>query len=347
MIGHGWAVSFLQNCIDTEKVTHAYLLRGPAGVGKFRLALDFALALGCENPPAKKYGLRYCGECRPCRLIEENKHSDVTVLGLEWQTRSEGVKEGNAGQNLKIDSVRYISHEVSRPPHEIGWRVIIIRDAETMQTAAANAFLKTLEEPPDRAVLILLADSDRPMLPTIVSRCQIIELRPVPREEIARSLLSEGASKNEAHMLAALSAGRPGWALEEYRDTTKQRINDRDEALMHLEELLPADRVKRLSFADTLTARWQSGGNKRTSVLVMLNIWLGWWRDLALVRQNLPAHISNVDKLDTLKEQAGRFSPIQIKDMLLGITHAQAELEANVMPRLALGDLFINKLPKA
>lgn len=347
MIGHGWAVSFLQNCIDTEKVTHAYLVRGPAGVGKFRLALDFALALACENPPAKKYGLRYCGECRPCRLIEENKHADVTTFGLDWQTRSEGVKEGNAGQNLQIDTVREIRKALSRPPHEINWRIMIIRDAETFQKAAANAFLKTLEEPPERAVLILLADSDRPMLPTIVSRCQVVDLRPVPREEIAHALQSEGASKTEAHMLAALSAGRPGWALDEYKDSTKQRINDRDEALMHLEKLLPADRLIRLSFADKLTYQWQSGGNKRNSVLVMLNIWLGWWRDLALVRQNLTTHVSNVDKLDTLKEQAGRFSPIQIKNMLLGITHAQAELEANVMPRLALGDLFINKLPKS
>jgi DNA polymerase III gamma/tau subunit len=171
-------------------------------------------------------------------------------------------------------------------------------------------------------------------------------LRPVPRLEIEVALKEQGASENTARTLAALASGRPGWALQALHDTTRQRLNDRDEALMFLEELLPADRVRRMSFAEELTGKWQNGGNKRTSVLVMLNIWLGWWRDLALMRQNLSQHVSNIDKLDTLKKQATQFSVTQIMEMLQGITRAQAELESNVAPRLALGDLFLNRLPK-
>ncbi len=345
LIGHTWAAGLLQSTILAEKISHAYLISGPAGVGKHRLAISFAMALSCENPPTV-VGLRYCGECRPCRLISADKHPDVTTIGLEWQSRQDGVKEGNAGQNLKIDSIRAISPEVNRPPKEIPWRVFIIRDAETMQPAAANAFLKTLEEPPSRIVLMLLADSDRPMLSTIVSRCQMVNLRPVPSLEIETALKELGAAEKSAKILAALAAGRPGWALSTMRDTTRQNLNDRDEALMHLEEMLPADRVKRMSFVEELTTKWQGGGSKRGSVLVTINIWLGWWRDLALVRQDLPQYITNVDKLDDLKQQANRLTPTQIKEMLQGLTRTQAELESNVAPRLALGDLFLNKMPK-
>ena len=359
LIGHTWATGLLQSSIAAGKVSHAYIFSGPAGVGKTRLALDFALALNCENQPAEHQlaeqhptgqgqqakGLWYCGECRACRLIAAGKHSDVTTISLAWQAL-QTENQGSANANLKIDTIRAIQAEISRPPKEVAWRVYIVQDVNTMQAAAANAFLKTLEEPPTRAILILLSDSDRTLLPTIVSRCQLIELRAVATVTIEEALKEQGASELIAHTLAALAAGRPGWALRAFQDRTHQDLNDRDEAIMQLMELLPGDRIKRMGFAEDLTKKWQEGGNKRASIQTMLNIWLGWWRDLALVRAGLLQFLTNVDKLDDLKKQAKKLTDLQIKEMLLGITRAAAQLEGNVTPRLALGDLFINKLPR-
>ncbi len=350
LIGHAWAAKLLQRSIDRGKLSHAYVFNGPRGVGKTRLAFDFAMAINCLQPPAQGEGLRYCGECRACRLIADDKHSDVTLVNLEWQARQEDVKElTTGGMVLKIDTIRAIQAGISRSPKEVNWRIYIVQDAATMQVAAANAFLKTLEEPPPRAILILLNDSDRTLLPTIVSRCQLFELRAVPYVIIEQALRERGADASTAQTLASLAAGRPGWAVRAWAEPQRQELlDDRDEALMHLTELFSADRVRRLAFADEINSRWQGGPEKRLAVYAELNQWLGWWRDLALTRAGVThiGFITNRDKYAELQCQAASLSPLQIKAMLQALTRAQAELEANVTPRLVLGDLLLNKLPK-
>ncbi len=354
LIGHEWAERLLQSAIDSRKVSHSYIFSGPNGIGKSHLAHLFVMALCCERPassPAAMLpdGLRFCGECRTCRMIREDKHPDVTVVGLEWQARQAnptGKAEAGSNAVLKIDTVRTVQQDISRAPREAPWRVFIVEDAATMQAAAANAFLKTLEEPPSRAIIILIADSDRVLMPTIISRCQVFQLRSVPKVTIEQALKERNAGQEQAHLLASIAAGRPAFALQAYYDKTHQDLDDRDEALMHHDEMLSADRAGRLSFAEELNTRWIAQGERRASVLVMLNTWLGWWRDLALVYSGQEQYASNPDKLVDLRQQAASVTMRQIKDMLQGLTRATAELDSNVNPRLALGDLFINKLPR-
>jgi DNA polymerase III subunit delta' len=348
LIGHEWATGLLQNAIDSRKLSHAYIFCGPAGIGKSYLAHYFVMALCCQQPPAAGAGgLRFCGQCRACRLIGADKHPDVSLIGLDWQARNSDIA-GSSSSNavLKIDTVRYIQQEISRAPTEAPWRVFIVEDAATMQPAAANAFLKTLEEPPARALLILIADSDRALLPTITSRCQVFELRSVPVATIQQALQERGAVPEQAKTLAALAAGRPGYALRTFYDSTHRDLDDRDEALMHHSALLSADRARRLGVADEFMTRWQGQGEKRTGVLLMLNIWLGWWRDLALVQCNQEQFVTNQDRLEDLRKQAGQTTMRQTQAMLQGLLRCIAELESNVSPRLALGDLFVNKLPR-
>lgn len=345
LIGHEWATALLQNSIDSGKLSHAYIFRGPAGIGKGFLARLFVMALNCQNPPTSEQqkGLRFCGECRACRMIDQDKYPDVTTVGLEWQARNTDIG-GSANANLKIDTVRAIQQEISRAPTEAARRIFIVEDAATMQPAAANAFLKTLEEPPARAMLILIADSDRYLLPTIVSRCQMYELRAVPGATIQTALEMRGVNSEQARKLAAISAGRPGFALRAVEDKTA--LDDRDEALMHHENMLKADRAGRLGFAEEMQARWTAQGERRASVLTLLNVWLGWWRDLALVKNGQSEFASNIDRLVELKYLATKVSAEQIKDMLRAIILASNQLEGNISPRLAIGDLLINKLPK-
>jgi len=165
-------------------------------------------------------------------------------------------------------------------------------------------------------------------------------------ETVQGALVGLGASAERARLLAALSAGRPGYALRALYDKTHQDLNDRDEALMHHDEMLKADAARRLGFAEELTGRWQAQGDRRASVLLMLNVWLGWWRDLALVKNSQEQFVTNRDKLEELRKQAEKANPNQIQAMLQGLLRATAQLESNVSPRLALGDLFVNKLPR-
>ena len=349
LIGHEWAAGLLQTSIDNNKLSHAYIFSGPNGIGKSFLAHQFAMALCCQNPPSATpetiHQLRFCGECQACRLIREDHYPDVTVVGLEWQAREMDVS-GTANSTLKIDTVRAIQHEINtRPPREAPKHIFIVEDAVTMQPAAANAFLKTLEEPPARTLLILISDSDRTLLPTIVSRCQVFELRSVPKETLQTALTHEGASPEQASLLAALAVGRPGYALRLLHDRTHQHMDDRDEALMHHHELLTSDKTLRLNFAEELNGRWQGQGERRAGVITMLNAWLGWWRDLALVLNGQTQFVTNQDRLDELQRQAAHLNMEQIKAMLRALTRTQSELDSNVSPRLAFGDLFINTLP--
>lgn len=350
LIGHEWAAGLLQSSIDSHKLSHAYVFSGPSGIGKSYLAHHFVMALCCQEPPARigdQLGFRFCGVCRACRMIREDKYPDVTVVGLDWQARLDGgAGPTGANANLKIDTIRAIQLEISRAPIESPWRVFIVEDAATMQPTAANAFLKTLEEPPARALIILISDSDRAILPTIISRCQVFELRSVPTETVETALVARGAVPLAARNLAALSVGRPGFALRTFYDKTHQDMDDRDEAIQEMETLLKAERSARLAFSEELNSRWSSQGERRASVVTMLNLWLGWWRDLLLVYNGQSHYATNQDKLELLQGQADRLDMIQIKEMLQWLTRAQTELDSNVSPRLALGDLFINHLPR-
>jgi DNA polymerase-3 subunit delta' len=350
LIGHEWAAGLLQSSIDSHKLSHAYVFSGPNGIGKSFLAHHFVMALSCQNPPAKiegQLGFRFCGECRACRMIREDKYPDVSVISLEWQARMEsGTGSSSASATLKIDTIRAMQLDVSRAPLEAPRRVFIVEDAATMQIAAANAFLKTLEEPPARALIILICDSDRSLLPTIVSRCQVFDLRSVPTETIEKALDARGADQTTAHKLAALAVGRPGYALRAFYDKTHQDVDDRDEAVQEMETLLKADQAARLAFSEELNSRWAGQGERRASVVRMLNLWLGWWRDLLLVYNGQGRFATNQDKLDTLQAQVDRLHLGQIKEMLQWLTRAQSELDSNVSPRLALGDLFVNHLPR-
>ncbi len=347
LVGHDWAVGLLQSSIDNHKVSHAYVFSGPAGIGKSYLAHQFVMALCClQPPPGEGTGFRYCGHCRPCRMIGEDKHPDVTVVGLDWQARQLELAGTAVNANLKIDTVRTIQHEISRAPTEAPWRIFIVEDAATMQPAAANAFLKTLEEPPARALLILISDSDKALLPTIISRCQVFELRSVPSENIRQALLAEGAKPEKAHLLAALAVGRPGYALRTLHDHSHRDLDDRDEALMFHDQLLLADRASRLAFAEEMNVRWQSQGERRASVVKLVNLWLGWWRDLALTLNGQTGYVTNQDRLEQLRNQSRHLNMLQVRKMLQGLTRVQAELDSNVSPRLAVGDLLLNQLPR-
>ncbi|MES0278857.1 MAG: AAA family ATPase, partial [Dehalococcoidales bacterium] len=201
IIGQDRAVLQLKRNLGTGTAARSYLFTGPPGIGKMTLATSLAQALNCpsEEPP--------CGQCPSCQRIAARKHSDVEVIDLV--SDSEGSRT-----EIGIDRVRRLQHDASLSPFEGDCRVFIVDGAELLSTEAANCFLKTLEEPVDRVVFVLLA-VDEEMLPaTVVSRCQRLELKPAPAAVIEAYLIDKlELQPPQAGLLARLSRGRPGWAI--------------------------------------------------------------------------------------------------------------------------------------
>src|SRR5919199_4642645 len=186
-VGNRAALAFLRASLAGRRAAHAYLVDGPAQIGKRTLARLIAAGIMC---PAVTAHFGPCGECRACRLVFKDAHPDVRLVAPDAGKRG-----------VTIEQVRQLEHDAGLRPYEGERKVFIVRGADTMPEPAANALLKTLEEPPDDTVLVLTATDVSQVLPTIASRCREVALRPVPAEEIGAALLARGASAEQARLL--------------------------------------------------------------------------------------------------------------------------------------------------
>ena len=319
--GHHWAVDLLDRGLRAGRLPHALLLAGPAQIGKRTLATALAAALICtaEQKP--------CGQCRACRLTAQGVHPDVRPVAADDSERGrEGV--------LKIDQIRAVQREASLAPMEAPRKVFILRELERANLPAANALLKTLEEPPPQVVLLLTSARPHALLPTIISRCQVLNLHSLPRQQIAAALTAHwGASNQQAELLARLADGRLGWAVQ--RLTDSQAREERVRRLAEARDLPQQSRLQRLAYADELS-------RSPATLLPTLALWASWWRDLLLVQQGCAGWLRNVDLADELALEAARFDPGQVHAYLARLHAAPAQINQNANARLLLETLVLH-----
>jgi DNA polymerase-3 subunit delta' len=317
--GHDWAVGQLARSLAYGRVRHAYLITGADQIGKHTLAHAFAMTLNCAAPDQ---AARPCGQCRPCRLIQAGGHPDILYGELDENTGA-----------LRIDAIRTVTRALAMKPFEARYRVAIFPHFERAQPRAQDALLKTLEEPPPHAVLILLAPATEALLPTIVSRSQVIALRPVPLALIRDMLVTHyQAEPDHAELLARLSAGRIGWAISALHDDTLQA--GRDTALDLLEACLSQTRAQRFALAEDLS-------RDKLALAHTLALWQTYWRDLLLLAAGSQVPPANSDRLVPLQRLALSLSPA---DALRGLKATRALLDNlayNLNLRLALEVLFL------
>jgi DNA polymerase-3 subunit delta' len=328
VVGQDRVVTLFQRNLERGSVAHAYLLVGPPHVGKMTLALELAQALNCEaaEPP--------CGECDPCRKVASGKHADVQVIGLD----TGGNSNDKPRAEISIDQVREIQHSSNLPPFEGRHKVFIIDGAELMSNEAANCLLKTLEEPSEGVIFILLTANDSVLPSTVVSRCQRLELRPLPTPQV-EAALSERRSLESAktELLSRLCHGRLGWALTAADDDSL--LQQRAQLIERLLEVIRGDNEQRFDYAAQLAAQFSQN---RGSVQEVLDLWLDWWRDLLLVRLGSTDTITNIDHEAVLIEIGRGYSLAQIRAFIYSIQAAGEQLSQNANPRLVLEVLMIS-----
>jgi DNA polymerase III subunit delta' len=315
--GHTWAVLSLDRAVSDDRPAHAYLISGPAQIGKATLARALALALNCRSAA----GVRPCLNCRSCKLITSGKHPDVQLIEPD-------------GAHVKIDQVRALQHDLALRPLEGRYRVAIFDQFETATVEAQNALLKTLEEPPNYAVLIVLTADPELLLPTIISRCQQIALRPLTIAEVREALIKTWrVEAQQADVLAHLSGGRLGWAV---KAATNHTIMDaRAKYLDDLQTLLKSDRVQRFAYAEELT-------KKSERAREAIDLWRTWWRDVLLAASGSTAELINIDRAAQIQVLAQHLDVNQAKSAADACGRALWQMDKNVTARLVVEVLLLD-----
>ena len=292
--GHDRVISFLKSAIENNRVAHAYLFLGPQGIGKRLTAFGFAEALNGVKDAAS--------------------HPDVFL-----------VKPEKGKTEIGIDAVREVIRRSSLKPYEAKFKVFIIDGADSMTAEAANAFLKTLEEPPQDTVLVLIAQNANAILPTILSRLQVIRFFPIGTIEVKDILMKDyGMEAAEAEVLSRISSGRLGNAL---------KLRDEDFFAKR------ARTIKDLVAGTFFDSDFEDFSGEE--IKVFLDIALAWYRDILVAKTNggEPQTLVNVDKKDSVLKEARRLGFDYLDRIIKGILLTNSYLENNANPKLAMSVL--------
>jgi DNA polymerase-3 subunit delta' len=310
IIGQTAPVSVLRRSLATGRIAHAYIFNGIEGCGKRKTALAFVEAIFCN-------GVDSCGSCPACRKVAGLQHPDLHIIEPE-------------GAFIKIDQIRDLQKELSYRPFEAQKKVCIMEAADRLNPAAANAFLKTLEEPPGSALLILLTSNMGAVLPTILSRCQSLSFNPLSLDAIEEYLYKTGVPSETARISASLAGGSLQKALEISKDNSIQK---RGEILKKIGSLSQEEITTLFTLAEEL-------GNEREKTLEILDMLTLFWRDVLLMQSGLSEPV-NCDILSLLKKETAHTTSEKTMNKIELISRARKALQRNVNPRLALEVLFM------
>jgi DNA polymerase-3 subunit delta' len=359
VIGQDRVKRILINAILSERIPNAYLFYGPEGVGKDGMAIEFAKALNCERKKGEA-----CDECKTCKSISEFSHPNIKLIFKLPLGRNETkddpplekldedeikiiqeqvkLKSQNPyhkisiprANSIKINSIREIKVEISHSSFIPGWRVIIVSEADAMTEQAANAFLKTLEEPTPKTVIILTTSNKDQLSQTIISRCQLVRFSYLSDEEIATALMERyDLNPTRARLIARLANGSFGKALELLDVTIKDK---RIKPIDFLATVASGKIVKMLIEIEKIVTDYE-----RDEVKNFLNIILTWFRDALFVKFGMEDKVINVDMLDRLKKFVENFGEIDYQRATSLVEKAITQVERNVQMNLILINLSI------
>jgi DNA polymerase-3 subunit delta' len=317
IIGHDAAKALLRSAILQDRVAHAYLFHGDDRIGKRLLALRFAQALLCETVSADQEP-DACGACRACRQVETRTHPDFMVIAPDRE---------QANPQIKIELIRDIEHQMIYRPLIGDRKICLIDDADRMTIGAANALLKTLEEPPDHSLFVLVSSRPYALPATIRSRCQALRLTaPAQTQVEAAVILKRELPPTDAHFLAVLSDGQLGRALE---CNLEQARNSQKEFSVIFS-------AKGLQSFSTLLAAAEALA-KADRAPEAFDWLLRWLRDVLLLAVGAGSdHLLNLGQCTDMEALAGRIDIDELLDLIGDLEKLERQASRNVNLQMAL-----------
>jgi DNA polymerase III subunit delta' len=310
IVGQDRAIAVLRRSITMERVAHAYLFTGIEGCGKRKTALAFIQAVFCGKDEA-------CGVCPSCRKLAHGQHPDLHILEPD-------------GAFIKIDQVRELQKELSYRPFEAPKKACIIDGAEKLNQSSGNALLKTLEEPPGDALMILITPERSAVLQTILSRCQTLQFQPLSAELIEERLVRDQFSGEAARVAATLSGGSLKRGMEIATDGV---LNGRGSFLERVIALNLRDVNTLFSTAEELAA-------DKEGLPGLLELLLSFLRD-ALIYRSTPDALANADLEQLVAREAERCSEARLMELIEQLVTMRRMLVRNVNARMALEVFFM------
>ena len=314
-------VRILTTFLKYGTIPHALLFTGIEGVGKESTALAFAMACNCSgqnSDPGNPESEIPCGHCKSCRKIEAGNHPDI-------------IRVTPSGPFIKISQIRSLCQTLAMKPYEAKRRVVIITGAQGMNPAAGNAFLKMLEEPPLRTILILLATHTSDLLPTIVSRCQQIRFKPISREKLESVLVDEhGINPGEAMILTTMAGGSISRALKMHQD---QWVNRRNWLINEMQALTSGPVNRLLAFGEQLS-------KNKDSLQDSLEVMKSWLRDLVVGQMNAE-RVINTDLIPEIQNVSQKMSLSALLDKIDTIQETQNAIHTGTNLRLAMEAMLL------
>lgn len=321
VLGQEKAKKMLRRALAGKRLSHAYLFRGPAGVGKKTLARAFGSYLNCQNPTTSQDA---CGACPSCHKLKSGNHPDLLVIAPE-------------GVSIKINQIRELKHALTFPPFEAARRIVLISDVHTMRREAANSLLKILEEPPPGNQLILTGDGASAILPTIISRCQVIPFTGLPQPLVVEKLVAGGLGPAAAASLAAISFGSLGRA----KLLSERELLGTSRAIITELVTLKQGKDGSVEAVFQIAEKAAAFGEYLPELLELLKL---WFRDLIMLASNLPQEIIGLDLLALSNEAAKLWPPPGLFARLGLFDKAQRQLSRNCNRTLVCEDLFLGLL---
>jgi DNA polymerase-3 subunit delta' len=328
IVGHQKIVDFLLKSISVEKYAHAYLFTGPEGIGKKTVAKLFVQSILCKKSGKKIENSIPCGKCSSCELFIKNIYPDVFV-----------VEKAVDKKNISIEQIRDLQHFLNLKSFMSSEKIALILQAESLSEEASNSLLKTLEEPYGNTIIILVSSKIDFLLPTIISRCQVIRFGLTPEKIIYKFLIKRGLNKVTAKNLAALSQGHIGKAIKLSKLSDQlEYYDDKVEQFVGIMRGNLIDGFRIINILIPPRAKLQDFLEELKDILI---IWKSVIRDLVLLKINLNHLIVNKIKLEKLRNLSNQFTLLKLSDYLTEISNVQFLLELNVNPKLVLENLFL------
>ncbi|MBQ9827941.1 MAG: DNA polymerase III subunit delta' [Lachnospiraceae bacterium] len=317
--GHFQVIEYMRGVIKEGMVPHAFLFSGPEGTGKSVLAGIFARALQCEEG-----GTDPCGKCRSCIQAESGNHPDIMWV--------KGSKQGIIG----VDDIREkVNDDICIKPYSSRYKIYIIDDAETMTPGAQNALLKTIEEPPEYGIIMLLANNKDSLLSTVRSRCVLLSMRPVDDKSVLRFLKENyDLTDEEAQTAAAYAGGSIGKAVKLIENDDYREIRRR---VLHLVRGIDSMEIYELKDAiKEITAY-------NISLPDIIDMMMIWYRDVLMLKATNDIGLLNYrDEYKYLKQKRNVISYEGLDSIIGAMEKAKSRLRANVEPGIVMEMLLMN-----